>query len=133
MYALRADQAYDKWFPERPAISTIATLDPYQSLLLLLSGSVSWLQQASAPEPASATLAPGWNTVCYVGETTEVATATQSIEGQFDVVYALGSDQVWQRFVPDRPEISNLTQFPRFASVLILITQDGGAQWSFSP
>jgi hypothetical protein len=132
-YRLRPDQGYDKWFPNRPDISSISTLSPYQSLLLLLAGGTSWPQQPSNPQPPSTSLVRGWNSVCYAGETQDMPAATQSIEGQFAVLYALGSNQVWQRFVPSRPEISNLTQLSRFASILILVTQEGGAQWSFGP
>lgn len=133
VYSLRPGQGYDKWFPGRAEISTISTLDPYQSLLLLLSDDASWPQQPSGPEPSSADLEQGWNSVCYAGETTDLSTVTQSIDGQFGVVYALGSSQGWQRFVPGRADISNLTQLTRFASVLILVTQQGGTEWSFGP
>lgn len=133
VYSLRPDQGYDKWFPSRPEISTISTLNPYQSLLLLLTSATSWPQQPSSPQPSSASLVQGWNSVCYAGETKDVSAATQSIDGQFGVLYALGSNQGWQRFVPGRPEISNLSQLSRYASVLILVTQEGGTQWSFGP
>jgi hypothetical protein len=133
VYSLKPGQGYDKWFPGRPEISTISTLSPYQSLLLLLADDSSWPQQPFSPEPPRASLEHGWNSVCYTGDTTDVPAATQSIGGQFGVLYALGSTQAWQRFVPGRPEISTLDRLSRFASVLILVTQEDGTQWDFGP
>jgi len=49
------------------------------------------------------------------------------------VIYALGADQVWSRFIPDRPEISDLTELEQFICPLVLVTDPGGATWTFSP
>jgi len=133
VYRLRPHQGYDKWFPHRPDVSTMTSVGSYESLLLLMSSSSSWSQNAAASPPASHDLAPGWNSVCYLGQTKEVEAATASIAGKFSVIYVLAPDQSWKRFVPGRPQISNLASLQQFSSVLTLVTQAEGAQWVFDP
>jgi len=131
-YRLRGE-GYDKWFPAKPDVSTIATLSAYEPLFLLLTTSAAWPQQPSGSSPAVTPLTQGWNNVCYAGEPKDVESATQGIEGQFAVLYVLAPDQGWQRFVPGRPDLSDPIQLGRFASVLILVTEAGGTQWAFEP
>jgi hypothetical protein len=124
---------YDKWFPAKPDVSTIAALSAYEPLFLLSAASVAWPQQPSGSPPAVTPLDQGWNSVCYAGEPKDVESATQGIGGQFAVLYALAPGQGWQRFVPGRPDLSDAIQLSRFASVLILVTETGGTQWAFNP
>jgi hypothetical protein len=78
-------------------------------------------------------LAQGWNSACYAGPTQGTETATASIAGQFAVIYLLAPDQSWSRFIPDRPELSGLTELEQFSCVLILVTNPDGATWTFAP
>jgi hypothetical protein len=133
VYRLRPDQGYDKWFAGRPELSTLLTLEPYQSLFVLMANSRSWVQDAAASPPASSNLVLGWNSVCHTGQTKAVETATTPIAGQFGAIYSLGPGQVWSRFLPGRPELSTLTELRRFASVLILVTAAEGVEWLFGP
>jgi hypothetical protein len=132
VYRLGAE-GYDKWFPSKPDVSTMATLSPYEPLFLLLAGNAAWPQQPSGSPPAGAPLVQGWNSVCYAGEPKDAESATEGIGGQFAVLYVLAPDQGWQRFVPDRPDVSDPVQLARFAAVLVLVTEAGGTQWSFEP
>jgi hypothetical protein len=131
-YRLRA-AGYDKWFPNKPDVSTIAALSPYEPLFLLLADGAAWPQQPSGSPPAVATLVQGWNSVCYAGEPKDVESATQGIGGQFAALYVLTPTGGWQRFVPGRPDVSDPIQLGRFTSVLILVTEAGGSQWAFEP
>jgi len=131
-YRLRAE-GYDKWFPDRLDVSTLATLSPYEPLFLLLASSAAWPQQPSGSPPAVTPLVQAWNSVCYAGEPKDAESATEGIGGQFAVLYALAPNQGWQRFVAGRPDVSDPMQLSRFASVLILVTEAGGTQWAFSP
>jgi hypothetical protein len=133
VYRLRAGQGYDRWLPGRPDASTIVTLDSYEPLFILMANSAPWTQQGQASPPMAVSLSEGWNNVCYTGETKDAVSATTAIEGKFAVLYALGPDQSWQRFVPTRPDVSNLSQLVRLGPVLILVTQPGGTQWMFDP
>jgi hypothetical protein len=131
-YRLGPD-GFDKWFPGRADVSTMTTLSAYEPLFLLLASGAAWPQQPSGSPPAVTPLVEGWNSVCYAGEPKDVESATQGIEGQFAVLYVLSPDQGWQRFVPGRPDVSDPIQLDRFASVLILVTEAGGSQWTFDP
>jgi hypothetical protein len=131
-YRLRAE-GFDKWFPAKPDVSTMATLRSYEPLFLLLAASAVWPQEPSGSPPTAVPLVQGWNNVCYAGEPKDVESATQGIEDQFAVLYVLVPDQGWQRFVPDRPDLSDPIQLGRFASVLILVTEASGTQWAFEP
>jgi len=133
IYRLRPDQAYDRWFPDRPEISNIADMGSYQPFLILMAGPASWNQGEAGTPPSSATLGQGWNSVCYSGQTKATDAATAGIAGKFSVLYSLGSDQGWMRFAPDRPDLSNLLELQRFTAVLVLATPAEGTVWTFDP
>lgn len=131
VYRLRDDGGYDRWFPGRPEVSTITTVNPFEPLLILMSGDASWVQDVSAMSPTSADLAMGWSSVCYGGLTESVDEASASISAELDMLYTLGSDQVWRRYIPGRSDISNIGDLPYLTSVLALVTKEEGAAWKF--
>jgi hypothetical protein len=133
LYRLRPDQQFDKWFAGRPEISTITTLSPYDSLFILMGSDATWQQETSSTALTSVTLSQGWNTACYTGPTQDTETATADISSQVGVVYSLGAGQVWSRFIPGRPDISDLIELEQFSCPLILITDPNGATWTFIP
>jgi hypothetical protein len=49
------------------------------------------------------------------------------------VLYALAYEQSWRRFVPGRPEVSNLARLNQYAPVLMLVPEPGGVTWVFTP
>jgi hypothetical protein len=132
-YRMRADQGFDRWFPNRPDVSTIVSVSPYQSLFVLTDQAGTWTQQPSGTPPSSASLATGWNSVCYTGATKSAEEATAGIAGGFAIMYQLAGDQSWSRYVPGRPDVSNLAQLSQFGAVLVLVNQEGGATWTFDP
>jgi hypothetical protein len=48
-------------------------------------------------------------------------------------MYNLTPNQSWLRFIPGRAEVNNLDQLYPSISVLVLVTDLGGAQWLFDP
>lgn len=133
VYRLNPAQTFDRWFPGRPDVSTITTVNPYEPLFILMANGAAWLQAPPSTPAASVTLAQGWNSVCYLGQTKPAGDATASIASQFGILYMLEGSQPWGRFVPNRPEVSNITQLSQYAPVLILVTQEDGATWAFNP
>ena len=131
-YRLNASGSYDRWFPGQPDVSTIATLDPYDALFVLVSNSAVWAQQPSTL-PVSVSLGQGWNSVCYAGETKSADDAIATIASELRILYTLGSDQLWGRYVPGAPEVSNIAQLKRYEAVLMLVTEPGGTSWTFDP
>jgi hypothetical protein len=135
-YRMRADQGFDRWFPNRPDVSTITTVSPYQSLFILADQGASWVQQPSGTQltpPTSVSLTNGWNSVCYAGQTKPAEEATAGVAGGFAIMYQLAGDQSWGRYVPGRPDVSNLVQLSQFDAVLLLVDQEGGTSWTFDP
>jgi hypothetical protein len=131
-YRLNAAGGYDRWFPGQPALSTIDTLQPYDALIVLMSGSAVWAQQPSAP-PTGVSLGQGWNSVCYAGTTKTPAEATSGIADDLAILYMLGGDQTWSRYVPGRPDVSNIAKFLRYRALLMLMTAPDGTSWTFDP
>jgi hypothetical protein len=132
VYRMGAGGGYDRWFPGRPEVSTITTLTPYKSLLLLMTEGAAWNQTPAGSPPASASLAQGWNSICYTGAAKPPSDATSSIADDFSIVYVLGSNQAWSRYVPSRPEVSNIDQLEQYGAVLML-ANGNGVTWTFSP
>jgi hypothetical protein len=131
VYRMRKDGGYDRWFPGRPEVSTITTVNPFEPLLILMSGGASWVQDVSAMSPASADLVMGWNSVCYGGRTEPVAEAAAGMSADLSLLYTLGSDQVWRRYVPGDPELTSIDDLAHLAPVLGLVTKEEGTTWSF--
>ncbi len=133
IYRLRPDQQFDRWFAGRSDISTITALSPYDSLFILMGSDATWQQEISSTAHTNVNLGQGWNSVCYAGPTQDTETAIADISSQVGVIYALGANQVWSRFIPDWPEIVTLTELEQFSHVLVLITDPNGATWTFIP
>jgi len=133
VYRFGAAQTLDRWFPGRPDVSSIPALAPYDQLLVLTSEATTWNQQFSGESQGSVALAQGWNGVCYSGATADMETATAGISGQPTVIYALEADQSWERYIPGRPDLSDMTQSERLRALLILVPQEDGATWVFNP
>ena len=133
LYRLRPDQSYDKWFADNPDISTIDTVNPYEALFILMANDADWPQEPAGTPPTGQDLVQLWNSVCYSGQTKDVPSATASMPGKYDILYLLRPGQGWRRFAPANPEISNLTELPQFAAVLVLVNQAGVTHWAFDP
>jgi hypothetical protein len=133
VYRFRPDQTYDRWFPGRPDVSTLTSLDPNDALLVLMGASATWVQELLGTPAPSVSLSQGWNSVCYAGQTKSVDAATAGIAGQFSVIYELGVDQSWRRFVPGRPDVSTITTIDQHSTLFILKSTPGSATWMFQP
>jgi hypothetical protein len=125
-------QAWQRYFPGRPEISTITTLNPYDQLFILMEAGADWLMEITMP-PTSATLVEGWNSVCYAGAGKSADEALAGIQGPFSALYTVGSDQGWRRYVPGVPWATNIATLNQFTSVSMLVTAAGGATWIFDP
>jgi hypothetical protein len=133
VYRMRADQGFDRWFPNKPEASSITTVSPYQPLFILMGQYAFWPHEPSGTPPTSVPLASGWNSVCYTGQTKSAGDATAGVAGGFVIMYQLGSNQGWSRYVPARPEMSNIAQLSQYDTVLMLVDQEGGTSWTFDP
>jgi cell division septation protein DedD len=133
VYRMRPDQGFDRWFAGRPDASTISSVKPYDPLFVLASEGATWVHEQHGSPPDEIVLSKGWNSVCYAGAAKDAPSATAGIAGNFAVLYTLAATQSWQRYIPNRPEVSNLSDLFPSVSVLILVTADGDTVWTFSP
>ncbi len=140
--ATDTEDAWKAFFPDNADLSDLDVLLPYDQLFVLMAASADWTQAIQAlPDDvvlvgasAEDEVAGAWNSVCYAGPDKATSEATSDIEGDFVVMYTLGSDQAWRRYVPGRPEIPDtLTTLHRFDSVILLVTAEGGTTWVFDP
>ncbi|UCH87799.1 MAG: thrombospondin type 3 repeat-containing protein [Dehalococcoidia bacterium] len=148
VYRFNADQTWDRHFPgqcDTPDLCTLDdenTLESYDQLFILMGASAIWEQVITAV-PFSVDLAgassadavvASWNSVCYAGVDKPADEATSDISSAFEIMYTLGADQAWRRYVPDRPDIPDtLTTLHQFDSVILLVTAEGGITWVFDP
>jgi len=144
VYRYNADQTWDRNFPgqceDDEALCTFDTVNSYDQLFILMAASGTWTQLISAV-PDSVDLAgasaedetlAAWNSVCYAGVDKSAEAATSDISSAFVIMYTLGSDQAWRRYIPDRPDIPDtLTTLHQFDSVILLVTAEGGITWVF--
>ena len=120
VYRPRPDGSYDRWFPDRPGLSTISTVRPREALFVLTDDYAPWLQEPSQAGSEFA-LAPGWNSICYSGQSKEATVALREMSDQIAVSYGLAADGTWQRFIPARPELSTMTYVRGFSPLIVLI------------
>jgi hypothetical protein len=131
LYRMGANGALDRWFPGQPLASTIDTLAPEDALLMLVAEPVEWTQSSGETAPDSARMAQGWNSICYEGESRDIEEATEGMDDEPAIIYALSPAQGWLRFVPGRDEISDLEQVEPHQALLVLISDVAGATWDF--
>jgi len=120
IYRPGPDGGYDRWFPDRPGLSTISTVRPREALFVLADGYAPWVQEPSRAGSDLA-LAPGWNSICYSGESKETAVVVGEMSEQIAVSYGLAADGTWQRFIPARPELTTMTYVRSFSPLIVLI------------
>jgi hypothetical protein len=130
IYRFNAEHTFERWFPDRPDLSTIATLRPYEPLFILASAATIWETGDNVP-PLTVGIRPGWNAVCHSGGAASATEATASIGEHLAMLYSF-VDGVWQRFVPGRPEISNLQELHTLDAILLLATGPTETVWTFS-
>jgi hypothetical protein len=130
VYRARPGQGFDRWIPGRPDISTINTVEAYDQLIILMTSGSVWEQEIAEPRPASVVLVPGWNSICYAGLENDPDVATAGIAGKFAAIYGFSNpEQVWQRYFPGRPDISNLASLQTYDSIFLAATES--AEWVF--
>jgi YVTN family beta-propeller protein len=111
---------YDRWFPDKPELSTISTVRSGEALFVLASGYAAWAQEPSQTS-SDFSLAPGWTSICYSGESKEAALAVGEMSEEIAVSYGLAADGTWRRFVPTRPDLSTMSYVRSFSPLIVLI------------
>ena len=120
VYRLGPEGGYDRWFPDRPGLSTISAVRPREALFVLADEYAPWPQEPFEGGSDLA-LASGWNSMCYSGETKEASVALGEMSDQIAVSYGLAADGTWQRFILGRPELTTMAYVRGFSPLIVLI------------
>ncbi|UCH86211.1 MAG: serine hydrolase [Dehalococcoidia bacterium] len=120
VYRPGPDEGYDRWFPDRPDLSTIRTVRPGDALFVLANEYTPWVQEPSQ-DGGDLVLAPGWNSICYWGESEKATVAVGEMSDQIAVGYGLGADGTWRRYVPARPDLTTMAYVRGFSPLILLI------------
>ncbi len=130
VYRSEPEEGYERWFPDRPALSTIDTVRSGDALFVLADGYAPWVQEPSQ-DGGELALAPGWNSICYWGESKKATVAVGEMSDQIAVSYGLAADGTWQRYVPARPDLTTMTYVQGFSPLIVLIPpeQESAAEY----
>jgi len=83
-----------------------------------------WVGGRVISAPAQGTYQPGWANVAYAGETGPIGQKLVSLAQQSAIIYHLdNSTGGWTKYVPGRPELSDLTTATKGEAYLALLTQ----------
>ena len=101
------------------------------ALVLGMAAALSGAAGSVYPPPATVRsfdlLPPGWHSFVWTGPSaTAPGTALDCIDDGYGVAYRwLGSTATFERWVPDRPAISDMGPLNQYDSLLVLSTEGG--------
>jgi hypothetical protein len=115
---------WERHFPDRPEISNMGPLEPYDAFLILITGDVTCEMPVADPPGTERTLdwGVGWQNDGWTDpDGTPPQNAFACAAGSYAAAYRLVSGG-WERYFPDRPDISNMGLLNRYDAFLILVT-----------
>jgi len=126
---------WDRYFPDRPDISNMTDLEPYDVFLILVTDDVTCEMPVAEPPGTERTLdwGIGWQNDGWTGpDGTTPQDAFECAEGSYAAAYRLVGGG-WERYFPDRPEISNMGSLNRYDAFLILVTAPVSCTMAIAP
>ncbi|UCH86086.1 MAG: right-handed parallel beta-helix repeat-containing protein [Dehalococcoidia bacterium] len=126
---------WERHFPDRPDLSNMTDLAQYDAFLILVTGDVTCEMPLVATPGTERTLdwGVGWQNDGWTGAD---GTAPQDAFACADGSYAAGYRLVgggWERYFPDRPDISNMGPLDEYDAFLILVTAPVSCTMAISP
>jgi len=115
---------WERYFPDRPEISNMTDLEQYEAFLILVTGDVTCEMVVTDPAGTQRTLewGVGWQNEVWTGaDGATPQDAFACADGSYAAVYRLVGGG-WERYFPDRPEISNMGSLNKYDAFLILVT-----------
>jgi hypothetical protein len=119
-----AGGAFERYFPNRTDISNMGDLEQYDAFLILITQPVTCQMPAADPLGTQRTLdwSAGWHNDGWTGpDGTSPQNAFACADGSYAAAYRLVSGG-FERYFPDRPEISNMALLSQYDPFLILAT-----------
>jgi len=127
--------SWERYFPDRPEMSNMTDLEQYAAFLILITRDVTCHMPAAGPPGSQRTLdwGVGWNSAGWTGpDGTAPQDAFACASGSYAAAYRLVSGS-WERYFPDRPEMSNMGPLNKYDAFLILVTQPVSCTMSILP
>jgi len=115
---------WERYFPDRPDLSNMGSLEQYDAFLILITGNVTCEMPVAAPPGGERTLdwGVGWQNDGWAGpDGIPPQDALACAAGSYAAAYRLVAGG-WERYFPDRPDISNMGPLNHYDPFLILIT-----------
>jgi hypothetical protein len=115
---------WERHFPNRPDISNMQDFEQYDAFFILVTQDTTCQMPLADPPGSLRTLdwGVGWNNDGWTGpDGTSPQDAFACAEGNYAAVYRLVSGG-WERYFPDRPDISNMGPLNKYDAFLILVT-----------
>jgi len=126
---------WERYFPGRPDISNMTDLAQYDAFLILITGDVTCGMPVADPPGTDRTLdwGVGWQNDGWTGaDGTTPQDAFACADGSYAAAYRLVGGG-WERYFPDRPEISNMGSLDEYDAFLILTTAPVSCTMAIAP
>jgi hypothetical protein len=115
---------WERYFPDRPELSNMGDLEPYDAFLILVTADVTCEMPLADPLGTERTLdwGVGWQDEGWTGpDGTPPQDAFACANGSYAAAYRLVGGG-WERYFPDRPDVSNMGLLNRYDASFILVT-----------
>jgi hypothetical protein len=115
---------WERYFPDRPDISSMTDLEQYDAFLILVTGDVT-CEMPVADTPATERKldwSVGWHNEGWTGpDGAPPQDAFACAAGNYAAYRLVGGG--WERYLPDRPDVSNMGTLDKYDPFLILTTE----------
>jgi hypothetical protein len=115
---------WERYFPNRPDLSNMTDLGQYDAFLILVTADVTCQMAVADPPGTERTLdwSVGWQNEAWTGaDSMPAEDVFDCADGSYAAAYRLVGGG-WERYFPDRPEISNMGPLDEYDAFLILVT-----------
>ncbi|MGQ9573070.1 MAG: hypothetical protein ACUVX1_12555 [Chloroflexota bacterium] len=115
---------WESYLPDRPTASNMTSLAQYDTFLILITASVNCEMPVAAAPGTSRTLqwSAGWQNAGWTGaDSTTPESAFACADGSYAAAYRYGASG-WEKYLPGRPDISDMTALNQYDAFLILVT-----------
>ncbi len=126
---------WERYFPDRPEISNMGSLEQYDAFLILITEDVTCEMPLADPAAIERTLAwgVGWQNDGWTGaDGTAPQDAFACAAGSYAAAYRLVGGG-WERYFPDQPGISNMGPLDEYDAFLIQVTAPVSCSMAITP
>jgi cysteine-rich repeat protein len=126
---------WERYFPNRPDLSNMIDLAQYDAFLILVTDDVICQMGVADPPAAERTLnwGVGWQIDGWTGaDGMPPEDVFDCAEDSYAAAYRLVGGG-WERYFPDRPEISNMGPLDEYDAFLILVTGPVSCTMAIAP